>query len=172
MLPLINIVFLMLIFFLVAAQLARPRDPALKLVQTADPATRPPADAVVLDAAGQVSFRGAHSDAGATFTRLSAEGSELRLGAGDPDAVGRGVDAVEHVAGFDAAALGEDPLLDDAADPGPHLGGAGRGNSPGKVGDDGQRLGHHLEHRNRRGRGVCLLGKAGRGGENGRGNDT
>ena len=32
-LPLINIVFLMLVFFLVAAQVARPLDPTLELVE-------------------------------------------------------------------------------------------------------------------------------------------
>ncbi|MEM1101331.1 MAG: biopolymer transporter ExbD, partial [Pseudomonadota bacterium] len=37
-LPLINIVFLMLIFFLVTAQTARPLDPSMELVETDDEA--------------------------------------------------------------------------------------------------------------------------------------
>ncbi|CUH78429.1 Biopolymer transport protein ExbD/TolR [Tritonibacter multivorans] len=57
-LPLINIVFLMLIFFLAAAQLARPLDPDLKLVDTSDQSVIPPPDAVVLRADGEVLFRG------------------------------------------------------------------------------------------------------------------
>lgn len=57
-LPLINIVFLMLIFFLAAAQLARPLDPELQLIDTSDPNIVPPPDAVVLRADGQVEFRG------------------------------------------------------------------------------------------------------------------
>lgn len=58
-LPLINIVFLMLVFFLAAAQLARPLSPDLQLIDTDDPSATPPPDAVVLRADGQVSFRGA-----------------------------------------------------------------------------------------------------------------
>ena len=57
-LPLINIVFLMLIFFLAAAQLARPLDPKFQLIDTSDPNAVPPPDAVVLRADGQVEFRG------------------------------------------------------------------------------------------------------------------
>ncbi|MYM56224.1 ExbD/TolR family protein [Thalassovita mangrovi] len=55
---LINIVFLMLVFFLVAAQLSRPLEPDLRLVETADPSLVPPPDAVVLYPDGRARFRG------------------------------------------------------------------------------------------------------------------
>ncbi len=55
---LINIVFLMLIFFLVAGTMARPLDPDLSLVKTRDLDRAPPADALVLHADGRLSFRG------------------------------------------------------------------------------------------------------------------
>ena len=58
-LPLINIVFLMLIFFLVTAQMARPLDPNIQLINTDDQAFVPPPDAVVIDASGEQRFRGA-----------------------------------------------------------------------------------------------------------------
>jgi biopolymer transport protein ExbD len=57
--PLINIVFLMLIFFLVAGTLAPPLDPALRLVATADIETTAPADALVVHADGRLAWRGA-----------------------------------------------------------------------------------------------------------------
>ncbi len=55
---LINIVFLMLIFFLVAGTLAQPLDPELTLVRARDLAAQPPDDALVIDAAGELSYRG------------------------------------------------------------------------------------------------------------------
>ncbi|AKP00105.1 Biopolymer transport protein (plasmid) [Marinovum algicola DG 898] len=55
---LINIVFLMLIFFLVAGTLARPLDPGLTLVRTADLEGRAPADALVIHADGRLSWQG------------------------------------------------------------------------------------------------------------------
>ena len=55
---LINIVFLMLIFFLVAGTLARPLDPDLSLVKTSDLDQAPPADALVIHEDGSLSFRG------------------------------------------------------------------------------------------------------------------
>ncbi|MEM1234523.1 MAG: biopolymer transporter ExbD [Pseudomonadota bacterium] len=57
-LPLINIVFLMLIFFLVTSQMARPLNPELQLVNTDDEELVAPPDAIVLDAEGAVTFRG------------------------------------------------------------------------------------------------------------------
>ncbi|MEM5474891.1 biopolymer transporter ExbD [Pacificibacter sp. AS14] len=57
-LPLINIVFLMLIFFLVAAQVARPLDADLSLVQTDDPDVIPPSDALVLHDDGRLTWLG------------------------------------------------------------------------------------------------------------------
>ena len=54
---LINIVFLMLIFFLIAGTLAPPLDPDLTLVNTADLGGREPPDALVVHADGSLSFR-------------------------------------------------------------------------------------------------------------------
>ncbi|WP_375565888.1 ExbD/TolR family protein [Oceaniradius stylonematis] len=56
---LINIVFLMLIFFLVAAQVAPPLDGDVALVSTRDLDSREPPDALVIAADGQLSYRGA-----------------------------------------------------------------------------------------------------------------
>lgn len=55
---LINIVFLMLIFFMVAGTLAPPLDPALTLVQTADLDGRAPPDALVVRADGGLTHGG------------------------------------------------------------------------------------------------------------------
>ncbi|MBE9637949.1 ExbD/TolR family protein [Salipiger mangrovisoli] len=55
---LINIVFLMLVFFLVAGTVARPLDPSLNLVHTADLEGAAPADALVIDADGSMTVRG------------------------------------------------------------------------------------------------------------------
>jgi biopolymer transport protein ExbD len=60
--PLINVVFLMLIFFLIAGTLAPPLDPDLKLVETSDLEGREPPDALVLRADGTLSFRGTAVD--------------------------------------------------------------------------------------------------------------
>ncbi len=56
--PLINVVFLMLVFFLIAGTVAAPLDPDLELVQTSDLEGREPPDALVLHADGRLSFRG------------------------------------------------------------------------------------------------------------------
>lgn len=56
--PLINVVFLMLVFFLIAGTVAPPLDPNLNLVQTKDLEGREPPDALVLHADGRLSFRG------------------------------------------------------------------------------------------------------------------
>ncbi|MBY6004800.1 biopolymer transporter ExbD [Salipiger bermudensis] len=56
---LINIVFLMLIFFLVAGTLSQPLDPGLKLVSTDDlEGNTPPPDALVVHPDGRLSHRG------------------------------------------------------------------------------------------------------------------
>ncbi|MEM6618246.1 MAG: biopolymer transporter ExbD [Pseudomonadota bacterium] len=55
---LINIVFLMLVFFMVAGTLARPIDPSLTLVETSKLDQAPPPDALVLHADGRLTFRG------------------------------------------------------------------------------------------------------------------
>ncbi|MCY4179912.1 MAG: biopolymer transporter ExbD [Litoreibacter sp.] len=56
---LINIVFLMLIFFMVAGTLSPPIDPELKLVDTRDLEGRAPDYALILDESGQLQYRGA-----------------------------------------------------------------------------------------------------------------
>ncbi len=74
---LINIVFLMLIFFLIAGTLAPPLDPDLTLVSTDEMQEgREPPDALVIGATGAMTYRGEAMDA-ATYVALMAEpGSE------------------------------------------------------------------------------------------------
>lgn len=55
---LINIVFLMLIFFLVAAQVAPPLDHDVSLANTEDLEASPPPDALVILKDGELKFRG------------------------------------------------------------------------------------------------------------------
>ncbi|WP_299948909.1 biopolymer transporter ExbD [uncultured Ruegeria sp.] len=62
--PLINVVFLMLIFFLIAGTLAPPLDPELNLVDTSELEGRDPPDALVLNENGVLSFRGLQTDPG------------------------------------------------------------------------------------------------------------
>ncbi|MET4104379.1 biopolymer transport protein ExbD [Roseovarius sp. MBR-78] len=75
--PLINIVFLMLIFFMAAATLAPPLDGDVRLVRTADLEGRAPPDALVIHADGQLMFRGAGlPDAAAYIATLPDAGRE------------------------------------------------------------------------------------------------
>lgn len=60
---LINIVFLMLIFFLIAGTIAAPLDSELELVETAELEGREPPNALVLRADGTLSFRGSETSA-------------------------------------------------------------------------------------------------------------
>ena len=78
---LINIVFLMLIFFLVAGTLAQPLDGELKLVQTSDLDGRAPPDALVLHANGRMTYRGDEiADIAAYLARSSEEDlAEIRV---------------------------------------------------------------------------------------------
>ena len=55
---LINVVFLMLVFFMVAGTVAQPLDGDLKLVQTADLEGRAPPDALIVHPDGTLSYRG------------------------------------------------------------------------------------------------------------------
>lgn len=64
---LINIVFLMLVFFMVAGTLAQPLDGSLELVETRDLEGRAPPDALVLDAQGQMRHGGRPVDSAAAF---------------------------------------------------------------------------------------------------------
>ncbi|WP_298853099.1 biopolymer transporter ExbD [uncultured Ruegeria sp.] len=70
--PLINVVFLILIFFLITGTIAPPLDPNLDLVNTADLEGREPPDALVLHGDGTLSFRGTPIDAEAF---MAAHGS-------------------------------------------------------------------------------------------------
>ncbi|MEM6276249.1 MAG: biopolymer transporter ExbD [Pseudomonadota bacterium] len=79
-LPLINIVFLMLIFFLVTSQMSRPLNPDLQLVNTDDEELVAPPDAIVLDAEGAVTFRGEVATVEDIVRRLDAASiSEARI---------------------------------------------------------------------------------------------
>ena len=71
---LINIVFLMLVFFMVAGALAPPLDPALTLVKTADLDTVPPPDALVVHPDGRLAYRG--EDVGSVAAWLAAHAAE------------------------------------------------------------------------------------------------
>ncbi|MDX8350713.1 biopolymer transporter ExbD [Cognatiyoonia sp. IB215446] len=70
---LINIVFLMLIFFLVAGTLAQPLDGELELVETSTLDGREPPDALVINAAGDLSYRGTALPDVAAFLQDRAE---------------------------------------------------------------------------------------------------
>ncbi|MEM6758321.1 MAG: biopolymer transporter ExbD [Pseudomonadota bacterium] len=73
---LINIVFLMLIFFLVAGTLAQPLDGDLQLVETRDLEGREPPDALVLHPDGRLSYRGETQADAAVF--LAGRAQEAR----------------------------------------------------------------------------------------------
>ena len=92
---LINIVFLMLIFFLVAGQLAPPADKEVDLVETTDAESLPPPDALYARADGTLVFRGQPTDAASYLAAnpLPEEGPEsiLKL------AVDRNLDAARLV---------------------------------------------------------------------------
>jgi len=70
---LINVVFLMLIFFLIAGTVAPPLDPDLTLVDAVDLQGREPPDALVLHRDGTLSFRGATIEPEA-YLQSQAEG--------------------------------------------------------------------------------------------------
>ncbi len=74
---LINVVFLMLIFFLVAGTVAAPIDPDLTLVRTDALDGRSPPDALVLLADGRLTFRGAEMNAASYVA--AAEDTTVRI---------------------------------------------------------------------------------------------
>jgi biopolymer transport protein ExbD len=78
---LINIVFLMLIFFMAAATLAPPLEGDLRLVRTEDLEGRAPPDALVVHADGRLVYRGLpQPDAAAYVAALPEEArATLRL---------------------------------------------------------------------------------------------
>lgn len=65
---LINIVFLMLVFFMVAGTLAQPLDPALTLVKTHDLEGRAPPNALVVHPDGRIAYRGVDQHDVTAFT--------------------------------------------------------------------------------------------------------
>lgn len=78
---LINIVFLMLIFFMIAGTLAPPLDKDISLIKTADLEGREPPDTLVVHADGRLSLRGvAVADAAAYMAGLAPDvRAEVRL---------------------------------------------------------------------------------------------
>lgn len=77
--PLINIVFLMLIFFLVAGTLAAPLDKELTLVSTAEIETTAPADALVVHADGRLTWRGAAVASPEAFVAEQPDAARARM---------------------------------------------------------------------------------------------
>ncbi|MFN4009755.1 MAG: ExbD/TolR family protein [Pannonibacter sp.] len=82
---LINIVFLMLIFFLVAGQIAPPLDSAVTLTDAREAESLPPPDALFAHADGRLTFRGADISADAFVSdrrmRLTTDAPEILLAA-------------------------------------------------------------------------------------------
>lgn len=71
--PMINVIFLMLIFFLIAGTIAPPLDPDLELVDTSELEGREPPDALVLRADGTLRYRGAQIDPASFMADRNAE---------------------------------------------------------------------------------------------------
>ncbi|WP_417769661.1 ExbD/TolR family protein [Stappia sp.] len=69
---LINIVFLMLIFFLIAGQLSPPADPDVTLVETTDAPPLAPPDALFADSSGGLTYRGRPTDIAAYLAQRGA----------------------------------------------------------------------------------------------------
>lgn len=76
---LINIVFLMLIFFLVAGTLAQPLDTRLELVNTKDLSSRPPPNALVVHQDGTLTYRGEAVAHAAEYAAGLDEGTLARV---------------------------------------------------------------------------------------------
>ncbi|PLS21301.1 ExbD/TolR family protein [Neptunicoccus cionae] len=71
---LINIVFLMLVFFMVAGTLSQPLDPALKLVRTDELEGKAPPNALVVYPDGRLTYEGSdQTDVSAFVESLSEE---------------------------------------------------------------------------------------------------
>jgi biopolymer transport protein ExbD len=70
---LINIVFLMLVFFMVAGTLAQPLDPSLTLVETRELEGQAPPNALVVYPDGRISFEGYDQADAATFVASLSE---------------------------------------------------------------------------------------------------
>jgi len=83
---LINVVFLMLVFFLIAGTLARPLDKELKLVSASEVERRPPPDALVAFPDGRLVFRGEPATAAGYVAAMAAEG-QARADADGPSGI-------------------------------------------------------------------------------------
>lgn len=86
---LINIVFLMLIFFLIAGQLAPPVEPSVTLAETVDAPPLAPPDALFVDKDGALTYRGQPTDIAAYLAALApgvpaGEASEGEGGSSGP----------------------------------------------------------------------------------------
>lgn len=88
---LINVVFLMLVFFLVAGTLAKPLDRELKLVSVSDLEAAPPPDALVVYPDGRMTFRGEETDPASHVAQRAVE-VEVEVGdaVSDASADGKG----------------------------------------------------------------------------------
>ena len=83
---LINIVFLMLVFFMIAGTLAPPLDREVKLVSTADLEGAAPPDTLVIHKDGRLSYRGTDvADAAAHLAALPQEARAALRGVPDRD---------------------------------------------------------------------------------------
>ena len=71
--PLINVVFLMLIFFLVAGQISPPLAADLSLVRTAELEGRAPPDTLIIRADGEMQYRGEPVASAAAFASTLPE---------------------------------------------------------------------------------------------------
>ncbi|MEM9430896.1 MAG: biopolymer transporter ExbD [Pseudomonadota bacterium] len=76
---LINIVFLMLVFFMVAGTIARPLEDGLELVETSTLEGREPPDALVIHADGRLAFRGAAVASPDDYLAAAETGAEIRV---------------------------------------------------------------------------------------------
>lgn len=79
---LINIVFLMLIFFLIAGQLSPPADPDVTLAETTEAPPLAPPDALFADRSGGLTYRGRPTDVAAYLTEMGANGMPRETPAG------------------------------------------------------------------------------------------
>ncbi|MBL4877412.1 biopolymer transporter ExbD [uncultured Hyphomonas sp.] len=76
---LINIVFLILIFFMVAGSLSSPPDPSIRFVQTEDLDCCVAPDAVAIDAAGELRRSGIPIDLKSLLNSRNSDTTPLRL---------------------------------------------------------------------------------------------
>jgi biopolymer transport protein ExbD len=84
MVALVNIVFLLLVFFLAAAALAPPLDGRVRLAEAADLVASPPPDALVLLPDGRMLYRGAETTPEG-FLAARREGDEATVARIVPD---------------------------------------------------------------------------------------